>query len=191
MLERRMRVLFGAAADRTRWQRLRHAQRAARVMLEQHTLLSIEDQPTRAEIPSKMIVSAEWVSHGLTTILVVLAIVASSSFDGMLQTPLPASLDAAGDRDDPRVVTREMTSSPLALPIHVLLLLLKSVLAFVVGVLVRESLRLMASGDGRLSFLGAMFTVLTVFAFVAWFAVAGACALAVVGDTANGCDQLS
>jgi len=68
--------------------------------------------------------------------------------------------------------------------------LLLAVLAFMVGVLVRESLRLMASGDGRLSFLGAMFTVLTVFAFVAWFAVAGACALAVVGDTANGCDRI-
>ena len=67
---------------------------------------------------------------------------------------------------------------------------LLSVLAFAVGVLVRESLRLMASADGRLSFLGAMFTVLTVFAFVTWFAVAGACALAVVGDTANGCDRI-
>jgi hypothetical protein len=67
---------------------------------------------------------------------------------------------------------------------------LLAVLAFVVGVLVRESLRLMASADGRLSFLGAMFTVLTVFAFVTWFAVAGACALAVVGDTANGCDRI-
>ena len=68
--------------------------------------------------------------------------------------------------------------------------LLLAVLALVVGVLVRESLRLMASGDGRLSFLGAMFTVLTVFALVTWFAVAGACALAVVGDTANGCDRI-
>lgn len=68
--------------------------------------------------------------------------------------------------------------------------LLLAVLAFAVGVLVRESLRLMASGDGRLSFLGAMFTVLTVFAFVIWFAVAGACALAVLGDTANGCDRI-
>jgi hypothetical protein len=67
---------------------------------------------------------------------------------------------------------------------------LLSVLAFVVGVLVRESLRLMASGDGRLSFFGAMFTVLMVFALVTWFAVAGACALAVVGDTANGCDRI-
>lgn len=68
--------------------------------------------------------------------------------------------------------------------------LLLAVLALVVGVLVRESLRLMASGDGRLSFLGAMFTVLTVFALVTWFALAGACALAVVGDTANGCDRI-
>ena len=67
---------------------------------------------------------------------------------------------------------------------------LLSVLAFAVGVLVRESLRLMASADGRLSFLGAMFTVLTVFALVTWFALAGACALAVVGDTANGCDRI-
>jgi len=67
---------------------------------------------------------------------------------------------------------------------------LLAVLAFVVGVLVRESLRLMASGDGRLSFLGAMFTVLAVFALVTWFALAGACALAVVGDTANGCDRI-
>ena len=68
--------------------------------------------------------------------------------------------------------------------------LLLAVLAFLVGVCARESLRLMASGDGRLSFLGAMFAVLTVFAFVAWFAVAAACALAVVGDTANGCDRI-
>lgn len=68
--------------------------------------------------------------------------------------------------------------------------ILLAVLAFLVGVSARESLRLMASGDGRLSFLGAMFTVLTVFAFVAWFSVAAACALAVVGDTANGCDRI-
>jgi hypothetical protein len=68
--------------------------------------------------------------------------------------------------------------------------LLLAVLAFMVGVCARESLRLMASGDGRLSFLGAMFTVLTVFALVIWFAVAGACALAVVADTANGCDRI-
>ena len=68
--------------------------------------------------------------------------------------------------------------------------LLLAVLSFMVGVGARESLRLMASGDGRLSFLGAMFTVLTVFALVTWFAVAGACALAVVGDTANGCDRI-
>jgi hypothetical protein len=68
--------------------------------------------------------------------------------------------------------------------------LLLAVLAFMVGVCARESLRLMASGDGRLSFLGAMFTVLTVFAMVIWFAVAGACALAVVADTANGCDRI-
>jgi hypothetical protein len=68
--------------------------------------------------------------------------------------------------------------------------ILLAVLAFVVGVLARESLRLMASGDGRLSFLGAMFTVLSVFALVTWFSVAAACALAVVGDTANGCDRI-
>lgn len=67
---------------------------------------------------------------------------------------------------------------------------LLAVLAFVVGVLARESLRLMASADGRLSFLGAMFTVLTVFAVVIWFAVAAACALAIIGDTANGCDRI-
>jgi murein DD-endopeptidase MepM/ murein hydrolase activator NlpD len=116
MLERRMRALFGAAADRTRWQRLRHAQRAARVMLEQHILLSIEDQPVRTAIPSRVVVSAEWISHGLTMILVSLAVMASSSLDGMSQVPMPALLDAGGDRDDPRVVTREMTSSPLTLP---------------------------------------------------------------------------
>jgi len=68
--------------------------------------------------------------------------------------------------------------------------ILLAVLAFLVGVCARESLRLMASADGRLSFLGAMFTVLTVFAFVTWFVVAGACGLAVVGDTANGCDTI-
>jgi hypothetical protein len=68
--------------------------------------------------------------------------------------------------------------------------LLLAVLACVVGVLARESLRLMASTDGRLSFLGAMFTVLTVFAVVIWFAVAAACALAIIGDTANGCDRI-
>jgi hypothetical protein len=56
--------------------------------------------------------------------------------------------------------------------------------------LARESLRLMASGDSRLSFLGAIFSVLTVFAFVTWFAVAAACALAIIGDTANGCDRI-
>jgi hypothetical protein len=68
--------------------------------------------------------------------------------------------------------------------------LLLAVLACVVGVLARESLRLMASTDGRLSFLGAMFTVLTVFAVVIWFAVAAACALAIIGDTASGCDRI-
>lgn len=68
--------------------------------------------------------------------------------------------------------------------------LLLAVLAFAVGILAREALRLMASGDGRLSFLGAIFSVLTVFAFVTWFAVAAACALAIIGDTANGCDRI-
>lgn len=67
---------------------------------------------------------------------------------------------------------------------------LLALLAFAVGMLARESLRLMASADGRISVLGAMFSVLTVFAFVTWFALAAACALAIVGDTANGCDRI-
>lgn len=62
--------------------------------------------------------------------------------------------------------------------------------ALAAGLLARETTVLLASADGRMTVLGAMFTVLTVFATVSWFAFAAACAVAVVGDTASGCDRI-
>jgi len=67
---------------------------------------------------------------------------------------------------------------------------LLSVVALATGLAAREALALMAGGDGRMTILGAMFTVLTVFGAVTWFAIAAACALAIVGDTASGCDRV-
>lgn len=67
---------------------------------------------------------------------------------------------------------------------------LLSIVAFMAGFTARETLGLYANGDARMTFLGSIFTVLTVFGAVTWFAIASACALAVVGDTASGCDRI-
>jgi len=64
-------------------------------------------------------------------------------------------------------------------------------LAISVGLLAREGASLAARADGRLSFLGSIFIVLTVMATVAWLAFASACAAAIVTDTANGCDRIA
>lgn len=67
---------------------------------------------------------------------------------------------------------------------------LLSIVAFGAGLSARETLGLLAHDDARMTFLGSVFTVLTVFGLVAWFAIASACAIAVVGDTASGCDRI-
>ncbi len=66
-----------------------------------------------------------------------------------------------------------------------------AVMAIVVGFLARESATLVASGDGKLSFLGAIFIVLTVMGSAVFLAFGGACAVAIVSDTANGCDRIA
>lgn len=66
-----------------------------------------------------------------------------------------------------------------------------AVMAIVVGFLARESAALVASADGKLSFLGGIFVVLTVMASAVFLAFGGACAVAIVGDTANGCDRIA
>lgn len=67
-----------------------------------------------------------------------------------------------------------------------------AVAALVVAVelMTREALRLVMSEDGRLTVLGAVATVLTVLLAVGAFAFTAACTLAVVRDTANGCDRI-
>lgn len=69
--------------------------------------------------------------------------------------------------------------------------LLLAATATAVALLVRETIDLVGSGDGRRQVIGAMFTILSVLATVGWLAYASACALAVVRDTASGCDAIS
>ena len=69
--------------------------------------------------------------------------------------------------------------------------LVLTALSIVAGLLARESVALQASGDGRLTFLGAIFTVGTVMMTAACLAYGAASAVAIVGDTANGCDRVT
>jgi murein DD-endopeptidase MepM/ murein hydrolase activator NlpD len=116
MFERGMRSLLGSAADRARWQRLRHARRAARAMLETHALISAEEHVVGTNVPYRMAIPSEWGGHVLTIALVLVAVVASSSLGTLPRGQPPAMSDPRSSRDDPRVIPRELASVPLALP---------------------------------------------------------------------------
>lgn len=64
-------------------------------------------------------------------------------------------------------------------------------LLLLIEFMTRECIRLVTSADGRLTVLGAMATVLTVLVAAGGFAFTAACAMAVVRDTANGCDAIA